>query len=125
MWLAPVNGQDILQRTREFSRRIAKLHAALPKNSGNKDIASQLLRAGTSVGAQVAEANFAKSKADFINKLEGALQESEEARYWIKVIGDAELVKPSRLDAIFQESKEITAIIVTIVNKTRRSRKAE
>ena len=120
MRLAPVDGHDILKRTHDFGRRVMRLHAALPKTPGSKDIANQLLRCGTSIGAQVAEANFAKSDADFVSKLQGALQESEEVRHWISLIADAGLVKPSRLDSLLKESREITAITVTIINKTRR-----
>lgn len=123
MRLAPVKGHDILKRTHDFGRRIVRLYAALPKNPGYKDIANQLLRCGTSIGAQVAEANFAKSDADFVSKLQGALQESEEVRHWISLVADAGFVKSGRLDPLLKESKEITAIIVTIISKTRRNRR--
>ncbi len=119
MRLAPKGENDIVKRTQDFGRRIVRLHNALPRNSGKRDLANQLLRSGTSIGAQVAEANFAKSDADFVSKLQGALQESEEVRHWIILVGDSGLVKPNLLEALLQESKEITAILVTLVAKTR------
>ena len=119
MRLAPVNGHDILNRTSDFADRIIKLHAAIPKHGVGKNIAAQLVRSGTSIGAQIAEANFAKSQADFVSKLQGALQESEETRFWIKRLVSTGLIKAARLDDILRESSEITAIIVTIVNKSR------
>ena len=70
--------QDLRKRTREFAVRIIKLYAALPTNAAAQVLGKQILRSGTSVGAQYREACRAKSNADFISKLEGALQELDE-----------------------------------------------
>jgi four helix bundle protein len=72
------NRQDLRRRTKEFALRIIKLYAALPKNAIAQVLGKQILRSGTSVGAHYREACRAKSNADFINKIEGALQELDE-----------------------------------------------
>ena len=120
MWLTPTNGNDIRKRTALFAKRIIRLHKALPHTMANQTVGKQLLRSGTSVGAQVAEASFAKSRADFISKLEGALHESEETHYWLTLIAETDVFRSSRLVEILKESKEITAIIAAIVSKSRR-----
>jgi len=97
------------------------LYAALPKQTAVQVLGKQILRSGTSVGAQIAEANFAKSRADFINKVEGALQELEETKYWLELLLEGGFVKPVRLRALTDEIGELTAILVTIVGRSRRS----
>ncbi len=119
MRLAAVNGNDIVKRTADFSRRIVRLCSALSKMATGHRFTSQLFRCGTSIGAQIAEANFAKSRADFISKLDGALQEAEETRYWLELIRDSGVIKAGRLEPLLQETGEIIAILVTMVGKSR------
>ncbi|MBU0509042.1 four helix bundle protein [bacterium] len=73
---------DLRPRTRQFALRIIRMYGSLPKTGAAKVIAGQMLRSGTSVGAHYAEACHAKSRADFVCKIEGAMQELEETRYW-------------------------------------------
>ncbi|MGH2581329.1 MAG: four helix bundle protein, partial [Anaerolineales bacterium] len=79
----------------------------------------QLLRSGTSVGAHYSEANFAKSNKDFVNKIEGALQELEETAYWLALMEDAKIGKPAGLAELQRESRELIAIFVTIAKKVK------
>lgn len=85
-------------------------------------LGKQLLRAGTSVGAQYAEAQRAKSDKDLITKIEGSLQELEEVLYWIDLLTEMKLSNPETLAALNKETNELLAIFVTIVRrvKTRR-----
>lgn len=80
------------------------------------------MRSGTSTGAQVAEANYAKSDADFASKLEGALQELSETKYWFDLLIEVGTVKPTELKALVAELEELTAIIATVVGKKRRAK---
>ncbi|MBU0509050.1 four helix bundle protein [bacterium] len=121
MRLHAAEEQDLRKRTKAFALRIIRLYAALPKQSAVQILGRQVLRSGTSVGAHIAEANFAKSRADFINKLEGALQELEETRYWLELLLEGEFVKPARLKPLTEETGELIAILVTIVSRSRRS----
>ncbi len=74
--------KDLKTRTKEFALRIIRLYSAMPNTTASQVLGKQILRSGTSVGAQYREGVRAKSDADFINKLEGSLQELEETSYW-------------------------------------------
>ena len=106
--------QDLRKRTKDFALRIVKLYAAMPRNAIAQVLGKQILRSGTSVGAQYREACRAKSNADFINKLEGALQELDETLYWLELIGESGVVNSSRLASLQEETKELIAMFVTM-----------
>ncbi len=82
-------------------------------------LGKQLLRSATSVGAHYREAKRAKSDADFISKVEGALQELEESAYWLELLSESEIMAPTKLQPLLNESEELTAIFVTIVKKAK------
>ena len=107
--------QDLRKRTKEFALRIVKLYAALPKNAAAQVLGKQILRSGTSVGAQYREACRAKSNADFISKLEGALQELDESLYWLELIGESGVISKARLEPLEQETQELIAMFVSMV----------
>ena len=109
------NRQDLRKRTKDFALRIVKLYTALPKSAIAQVLGKQILRSGTSVGAQYREACRAKSNADFINKVEGALQELDETLYWLELIGESKLIKASRLEPLPKETEELIAMFVTMV----------
>jgi four helix bundle protein len=107
--------QDLRKRTRDFAPRIVKLYAALPKSAAAQVLGKQVLRSGTSVGAQYREACRAKSNADFISKLEGALQELDESLYWLELIGESGIINKTRLKPLKAETQELTAMFVSMV----------
>jgi four helix bundle protein len=115
--------KKLRERTKQFALRIIRLYSALPQRGATLVIGNQILKSGTSVGAHYREAQRAKSNADFISKVEGALQELDETTYWLELLGDSGIVTRSRLDALHGEADELLAILVTIVKrvKTRRS----
>ena len=104
--------QDLRARTKNFALRIIRLYASLPKTTEAQVIGKQALRSGTSVGAQYREANRARSTAEFISKIEGALQELDETAYWLELLGDGGIVPESRLADLKNETEELTAIFV-------------
>jgi len=110
---------DLKERTKAFALRVIKLYAALPKTTEAQVIGKQVLRLGTSVGAHYYEAQFAKSTADFISKLEGATQECEETRYWLELLEESGIVLDEKLKALQQEARELVAILVTIARKAK------
>lgn len=118
---------ELKGRTKDYAIRIIRLFAAMPKTTEGQVIGKQLLRCGTSVGAQYREAQHAKSDPDFISKIEGALQELEETTYWLELVTEAEILPASRLTSIQNETKELTAIFVTIAKnvKARREQKVK
>ena len=110
---------DLRVRTKLFALQVVKLYVGLAKTTEAQVLGKQFLRSGTSVGAQYREATFAKSKADFVSKIEGALQECEETRYWLELLDEAEIVSGEHLAVLQQEAKELVAILVTIARKTK------
>ena len=113
---------DLKVRTKQFALRIVRLYTSLPKTTEAQVIGKQVLRSGTSVGAQYREAQRAKSDADFINKVEGSLQELDETGYWIELLRDSGIFSSEKLDPLLKETDELTAILVTIVKKVKNKR---
>jgi four helix bundle protein len=111
--------QDLRQRTKEFALRIIKLYIAIPQKGVGFVLGPQLLKAGTSVGAHYREACRAKSNADFISKIEGALQELDETVYWLELISDGGVMPSTRLVPLQTEAEELTKILVTMVKKVK------
>jgi four helix bundle protein len=112
-------GQDLKFRTREFALRIVRLYSSLPKTTEAQVIGKQVLRSGTSVGAHYREACRAKSNADFINKVEGGLQELEETQYWLELLTQAKIMSIDKIQLLLKESDELIAIFVTMVKKIK------
>lgn len=95
---------DLKTRTKDFAVRIIRLFALLPKKTEAQVVGKQILRSGTSVGAQYREAQHAKSDADFISKIEGSLQELEETTYWLELLDEMDLFDSAKLAPIRQET---------------------
>ncbi len=113
--------QDILERTKAFALRIIRLYVALPKSTEAQVLGKQLLRSGTSVGAQLREGKRSRSNAEMISKIESALQELEETGYWLELLTGAGIIKAQLLADLQRETDELIAILVTSV-KTLKSR---
>ncbi len=111
---------DIQERTFEFAVRVVKLVNRLPRTVAGVEIGRQIVRAATSVGSNVEEADAAESKRDFIHKMSIAQKETRETRYWLRVIGAA-LLDDEEIRALIQESDELVRILYTIVENARRS----
>jgi four helix bundle protein len=110
---------DLRTRTKAFALRVIHLYAALPKTTEAQVIGKQLLRSGTSVGTHYREAQRAKSDADFINKIEGGLQELEETAYWLELLMESGIMTEERLKPLYAETEELTAIFVSMVKKVK------
>lgn len=113
---------ELRQRTRAFALRIIKLSEALPDNPIGRVIRNQLLRCGTSVGANYRAAKRARSTADFISKMGIVEEEADESMYWIELIVEAGLVKEELLSELYREADEILSMVVASI-KTARKRK--
>ncbi|MFA6958722.1 MAG: four helix bundle protein [Thermoanaerobaculia bacterium] len=110
---------DLKDRTREFALRIIRLSASLPTNRFGDVMGRQVLRSGTSVGAHFRESLRARSKAEYVAKLNGGLMELEETLYWLEIIEGAKLVPPAKLEPLQHEAGELTAIFVSLIKKWR------
>ncbi|MBW4675359.1 MAG: four helix bundle protein [Desmonostoc geniculatum HA4340-LM1] len=117
------NHKQITDRTFEFSVRIINLCKVLNESSGvGRTLSQQLLKSGTSIGANVEESQSAQSTADFIHKLEIALKEARETKYWLRLLIATELISEDRLLPMLGEINELIKIIAAIVLKTKQNR---
>ena len=111
---------DLPERTFAFAERIVRLCVYLEQNGRvSTTLATQLLRSGTSVGANVEEAGSAESRKDFVHKYAIACKEARESHYWLRLLAVSEVVPKDRLDPLTGEANELIAILTTIIKKSR------
>ncbi|MCK4341028.1 MAG: four helix bundle protein [Phycisphaerae bacterium] len=115
-----MNQEEMKARTQAFALRIIRLTESLPASRTADVIGKQLLRSGTSVGANYRAACRAKSTADFVSKLGTVEEEADECGYWMELLVQAELVNKDQLSPLIQEAHELAAIVVASI-KTARS----
>lgn len=117
------SAKDIDERTFDFAVRIVKLYQHLDRKPGaGRIIGQQILRAGTSIGANIEEAQAGQSKADFISKNAIALKESREASYWLRLLGAAGILPEPRLSQLQAENQELMRIIGAIIVSAKKNR---
>jgi four helix bundle protein len=115
-------GADIRERAFKFAVRIVKLCQYLEGTPGaSRMMAKQLLRAGTSIGANLEEAQGGQSKADFISKNAIALKEARETCYWLKLLVAAEVTRETRIADLQKEVEELMRIIGAIIVAAKKS----
>lgn len=112
---------DIRQRTLKFSVLIIKLITLLPKSPAGFAVANQVVRSGTSIGANVEEAQDASSRKEFTHTLTISLREARETEYRLRIIKETDLISDSQLDEALQEVNELIKILTAIVKKTKAS----
>jgi four helix bundle protein len=117
--------RDLQQRLLEYAVRIIRLVESLPKTLTGRRIADQLLRSGSSVGANYEEARGAESREDFVHKLQIALKELRESNYWLRLVSSARLLPPDRLAGIIDESNQLRALLSKAVATTKGKAKGE
>ncbi|MBI4026450.1 MAG: four helix bundle protein [Verrucomicrobia bacterium] len=106
--------RDLRERTFLFARRVIRLYVVLDKGMLAQTLGKQVLRSGTSVGANYREADQARSKAEFISKIGDCLKEADETAYWLELMAAEEVVQPAKLAALFDEASQLVAILTTI-----------
>jgi four helix bundle protein len=109
---------DLMRRTTEFALRIIRMFISLPKTI-EEVLGKQVLRSGTSVGANYREACRGRSKAEFVSKCGDSLRELEESAYWLELLVDSGIVASDKLSCLRQECVELIAIFVTIINRAK------
>src|SRR5690242_11796744 len=114
-----MKGDDIAERLETFAVRALAVAKALPRTLPGRHVAGQLLRCGTSPGANYEEARAAESKADFVHKLGIVLKELRESNYWLRLIVRAELLPQARLIDILREGEELSKIIAQSIVTAR------
>lgn len=112
--------KDICERTFDLAVRIVKLCQTLDENPGvGRTLSKQLLRSGTSIGANMQEAQAAQSRADFIHKVSVSLKEARETHYWLRLLIATEILPETRLLPLQNEVDEITRILGKIIVSTK------
>jgi four helix bundle protein len=119
--------EEMKARTKKFALRVIKLVESLPNIKTANVIGHQLLRSGTSVGANYRAACRAKSTADFISKLSIVEEEADESIFWMELLVESGLIKRSLLESLLDEADQILAIIVSTIrtSKIKRNPKSE
>ncbi len=109
----------LIEKSIDFGARIVKLHRYLVHTKHETVIAKQILRSGTSIGANINEAQYGNSKADFIAKLHIALKETAETEYWLRVLHKSECLEDSLANSMLEDCLEIKRILITSVNTAK------
>ena len=113
--LAPV---DLKIRTRDFALRIVRLYSSLPKFTEAQVIGKQILRSGTSVGANYREGLRARSRSEYATKLNLSLMELEETLYWLELL-EAAVIRNTEVNSLKAEAGELCAILVTLIKRAK------
>ena len=111
----------IAEKTVDFAVRIVKFYKYLCDEKNEYVLSKQILRSGTSIGANVRESKNAQSKADFISKLNIALKEADETQYWLEIMVKSDLIKENQVEALNKDLKEIIAMLVASIKTLRRN----
>src|SRR3954454_19797835 len=111
--------EDLRDRTMNFAIRVVRMFTHLPTTTEAQVLGKQVLRSGTSIGANYREAYRGRSKAEFISKCGDCLKEIEETAYWLELLVDAQIVSVSKLAPLRHKIDELTAIFVTIIKRSK------
>jgi four helix bundle protein len=110
---------DLQQRTKEFALRVIRMFSALPKTTEAQVLGKQILRSGTSVGANYREAHRGRSKPEFISKVGDCLKELDETAYWLELLTESGVVSAAKLSDLQDECQQLLAIFTTIAKKAK------
>ena len=109
----------IEKKSFEFAVRIVKLCQYLQQNKNEYVLSKQIMRSGTSIGANVTESQQAQSRADFVSKLSIALKESEETAYWLRLLCATDYISKKMYLSIYGDNRELSKILVSIIKSTK------
>ena len=109
----------VKDKSLEFAVRIVNLYKFLVNEQKEFVMSKQILRSGTSIGANIREAEQAQSRADFINKLNIALKEANETEYWLELLIRKEYITREKYESINNDSTEINKLLISIIKTTK------
>jgi four helix bundle protein len=115
----------LANKTVDFAVRIVRFYQYLCKEKKEYVLSKQILKSGTSIGANVRESRNAQSKADFINKLNVALKEADETQYWLEIMERAEIIDSKQIESLHNDLYEIISILVSSIKTVKKKLKAE
>ena len=111
----------ILIKSKKFAVRIVRLCQYLQAEKQEYVLSKQMLRSGTSIGANIREGTQAASRPDFINKLSIALKESVETEYWLELLFETAYLTGQEFHSIYQDNKELTKLLTSIINTAKKN----
>ena len=111
--------KDLQIRTKEFALKVIRMYSALPKSAEAQVLGRQVLRSGTSAGANYREANRSRSKPEFIAKIGDCLKELDETAYWLELLAELSMVPSAKLADLRDECDQLLAIFTTISKKAK------
>ena len=112
----------LVDKTIDFAARIVKLHKYLIKSHKETKISKQIFRSGTSIGANINEANYGQSTADFISKMHIALKETAETEYWLKLLVKSEYLSETEGASLINDCLEIKRILVSSIKTAKENK---
>ena len=112
----------LIDKSIVFASRIVKLHQHLTKTKKETIISKQVVRSGTSIGANINEANYGQSKADFISKMSIALKETAETEYWLRLLILSEYITEKEGESLLNDCLEIKRILVSSLNTAKENK---
>lgn len=107
--------EEMMKRTKKFALAIIRLYSSLPRTTVSHVLGRQVLRSGTSIGAHYREACRARSRAEFVSKIESALQELDETAYWLELVQEVYAEKYTQAQRLMAETNELIRIFVSVV----------
>ena len=119
------NYNNLKERTKQFSMDIVSLVVELPRNLTAQTLGKQILRSGTSVGANYRAACRAKSQADFINKVAIVIEEADETQFWLELMVTSDIVKRDKALKLWKEADELIKIMTTSSKTAKRNLKGK
>ena len=112
----------IVNKSKAFAIRIIRLYQYLCREKREFVLSKQLLRSGTSIGANVKEAVRGQSKADFISKMSIALKEASETEYWLELLYETDFLDRTQFDSIYADNQELLKILTSIIKSSKEGR---
>ena len=109
----------VLQKSKAFAVRIIRLYQYLNDEKKECVLSRQVLRSGTSIGANIKEAIRAQSTADFLSKMQIALKEASESEYWLELLGETGYIPDEAADSVLQDCRELIRLITSIVRTSK------
>ena len=124
-WELKIMANAVQDKSRDFAIRIIKCYSYLTEQKNEHVMSKQLLRCGTSIGANTRESKNAQSRMDFLNKLNIALKEADETDYWLDLLHTTGYIEDRLYNSIEADCKELVAILVSIIKKLKEKKELQ
>ncbi len=115
----------VLDKSKHFSVRVVRLYKYLTETKREYVMSRQLLKSGTSVGANIVEGQYASTKKDFLNKLQIALKECNETEYWLELLHETKYLTEKEFHSIYNDCREVKYLLIAITDSTKRKLKED